>query len=77
MVDFLIDQAIKLMCINYLYKLFLKLLFNFNFLRFHTYFGLATLSLLDVKKERNLEYIEPTYALPLNILEKKYPQLNI
>ena len=35
---------------------------------FHTFFGIAALSLLPFNRSDIIQYIEPTYALPYGIL---------
>jgi geranylgeranyl transferase type-2 subunit beta len=42
---------------------------------FHTFFGIAALSLLDRKKERNLKEIDPTFALPRQLLYENFPHV--
>lgn len=41
---------------------------------FHTFFGIAALSLLDENNVYNLEPIDPTFALPKIVL-KKFPKI--
>jgi prenyltransferase beta subunit len=37
---------------------------------FHTFFGLAALSLLDEENVYQLNVIDPTFALPVTIVKK-------
>ena len=43
---------------------------------FHTFFGIAALSLLDADSSKyRLNSIDPTFALPKKVLERQFPQL--
>ena len=44
---------------------------------FHTFFGLAALSQMDKIGDKNLDIIDPTYALPKSILTSKFPHLKL